>query len=70
MYHSLGNFDYKVYPRHQHMDDDKSGRTLAWLMKADTSHMVIGAVRNGSGLVVNSQEAINGVFLQYYMGLY
>ena len=70
LYYRLGNVDYKAFLRRQHMEEDKPGRTLAWLLKSETPQTVIGAIRNSEGGVVNTQEGINEVFKQYYTKLY
>ena len=70
VYSTLGKYEYNTYLTHQHMEGDKPGRTLAWLLRSETPRTVIGAIRNKHGVLVNTQITINEVFRDYYRDLY
>ncbi|KAJ1083998.1 hypothetical protein NDU88_004153 [Pleurodeles waltl] len=66
----LRRHDYNYHLTHLHMEDDRSGRFLAWLLREERQHTPIVAICLTDGTVVPLQEAINYAFNDYYTGLY
>ena len=66
----LARLDFKQFTAKLYKEGDRSGRLLAWLIREDPARAPIGAIRDPSGQVINSQIDIKTTFAEYYRSLY
>ncbi|KAJ1172364.1 hypothetical protein NDU88_004211 [Pleurodeles waltl] len=61
----LRRHDYNYHLIRLHVEGDRLGRLLAWLLREERKHTPIGAIRLTNETMVSSQDTINNAFKDY-----